>query len=167
MRSSIGFIVLVGMIGAAGHTADGRLGEMAAMTPSSGITQVLVATGIFEPFNLKRRRDNWQAKLRVEGNLSNITYQSSTAIPGGTTGWHSHPGPVFVTVTAGAVTVYNAEDPGCAPRVFTVGQGFIEEETVHILRNEGTLDARWTSANIRPIDQPARFDAPDPATCPF
>ena len=27
--------------------------------------------------------------------------------------------------------------PGCAPRVFTVGQGFIEEETVHILRNEG------------------------------
>jgi hypothetical protein len=51
--------------------------------------------------------------------------------------------------------------------VFTVGQGFIEEETVHILRNEGTLDARWTSANIRPIDQPARFDAPDPATCPF
>ena len=63
---------------------DGRLGEMAD-APLLGITQVLVATGDFEPFKVKRTRDNWQAKLRVEGNLSNITYQSSTAVPGGTT----------------------------------------------------------------------------------
>ena len=165
MKPCIGFLALVGMIRAAEYM--GRFGEIAARTPSSGITQVVVASGIFEPFNVKRTRDNWEAELKVEGMLTNITYQSSTAIPGATTGWHSHPGPLFITVTAGAVTVYNAEDQTCTPRVFTAGQGFIEPVTVHIIRNEGTVDARWTSANIRPIDQPARFDAPDPRTCPF
>ena len=167
MRSHIGFLMLVGMTWAVGHMAAGRFGEIAAMTPSSGITQILVASGIFESFDVKRKQDNWSAKLNVDGMLTNITYQSSTALPGATTGWHSHPGPLFVTVTAGAVTVYNAEDPTCSPRVFTAGQGFSEPETVHILRNEGAVDARWTSANIRPIDQPARFDAPAPGTCPF
>ena len=50
--------------------------------------------------------------------------------------------------------MYNAEDPTCTPRVFTAGQGFVEPETEHILRNEGTVEARWTSANIRPITSP-------------
>ncbi len=103
-----------------------------------------MATGIFEPFNVKQDQENWQAKLKVNGILTNITYQSSVAVPGATTGWHSHPGPLFITVTAGAVTVYNAEDPTCTPRVFTAGQGFVEPETEHILRNEepSRLDGR-------------------------
>jgi len=164
MKSCIGFLALLAMICATQYTG---VGEIVARTPSSGITQVLVASGIFESFNVKRTRDNWEAELKTEGMLTNITYQSSTAIPGATTGWHSHPGPLFITVTAGAVMVYNAEDPTCTPRVFTAGQGFIEPETVHILRNEGTVEARWTSANIRPIDQPARIDAPAPENCPF
>lgn len=168
MKSRMGVLVLLGgIIWAAGYPGDGRLGQIAQATPSSGITQVLVATGVFEPFNVKRTRDNWESELKTEGILTNISYQSSTAIPGATTGWHSHPGPVFITVTAGAVTVYNAEDPTCTPRVFTAGQGLVEPKTVHILRNEGTVDARWTSANIRPIDQPNRYDAADPGICPF
>jgi hypothetical protein len=138
-----------------------------AATPSSGITQVLVASGVFEPFHDKRKFGEWKADLKIDGMPTTISYQSSVATPGGTTGWHSHSGPIFITVTAGAVTVYNAEDPTCTPRVFTAGQGFVEPETVHVLRNEGSVDARWTSANIRPVDQPARFDAPDPGTCSF
>jgi quercetin dioxygenase-like cupin family protein len=167
MRTRIGLLLLMGVIWAAEYAPGVPSIEIAARTPSSGITQVLVATGIFEPFNVKQDQENWQAKLKVNGILTNITYQSSVAVPGATTGWHSHPGPLLITVTAGAVTVYNAEDPTCTPRVFTAGQGFVEPETQHILRNEGTVEARWTSANIRPIDQPARFDAPAPGTCPF
>lgn len=165
MRPCIGLLTFAGIVWAVQYI--GGFGEIGARTPSSGITQVLVASGIFEPVKVKRKTANWEAELQLEEMLTNITYQSSTAIPGATTGWHSHPGPLLITVTAGAVTVYNAEDPTCTPRVFTAGQGFIEPETVHILRNEGSVDARWTSANIRPIDQPARFDAPDPGTCPF
>ena len=58
-----------------------------------GITPVLVATGIFEPFNVKQDQENWEAKLKVNGILTNITYQSSVAVPGATTGWRSSPGP--------------------------------------------------------------------------
>jgi quercetin dioxygenase-like cupin family protein len=167
MKSVIGAVALAGMIWAAASVKEGLFGAIVAATPSSGITQVPVATGVFAPFNVKRTRENWEVELKAEGTFTTISYQSSTAIPGATTGWHSHPGPLFVTVTAGAVTVYNAEDPTCSPRVFTAGQGFVEPKTVHILRNEGTVDARWTSANIRPIDQPTRYDAADPGTCPF
>lgn len=167
MKSFFSVLALVCLIWSAGSGVDGLLGEIVAATPSSGITQVPVATGVFAPFNVKRTRENWEVELKAEGAFTTISYQSSTAIPGATTGWHSHPGPVLITVTAGAVTVYNAEDPTCTPRVFTAGQGLIEPETVHILRNEGTVDARWTSANIRPIDQPNRYDASDPGVCPF
>lgn len=167
MRTRIGLLLFIGVIWAAEYAPGVPSIEVAARTPSSGITQVLVATGVFEPFNVKPKHENWHAKLTVDGILTTITYQSSVAVPGATTGWHSHPGPVLITVTAGAVTVYNAEDSMCTPRTFTAGEGFVELETAHILRNEGTVEARWTSANIRPIDQPTRFDAPAPATCPF
>ena len=166
MKSSVSVVMICGVMLAASHFGDSRSTGSAFATPSSGITQVPVASGVFDPFHVSRKFDGWKALLKVD-ELTTIAYQSSTAIPGGSTGWHSHPGPVFITVTAGTVTVYNAEDPACTPRVFTAGEGLVEPETVHILRNEGTVEAKWTSANIRPIDQPARFDEPAPATCPF
>src|SRR5262245_24908431 len=40
-----------------------------------------------------------------------VAVQEVTIAPGGTTGWHSHPGPVVVVVKAGALT-YVREDHG-------------------------------------------------------
>jgi quercetin dioxygenase-like cupin family protein len=36
----------------------------------------------------------------------------------GNTGWHMHPGPSLITVTAGTITAYDGDDPTCAPRTF-------------------------------------------------
>ena len=33
--------------------------------------------------------------------------------PGKSTGWHFHPGPTFIIVTAGTLTRYQANDPTC------------------------------------------------------
>ena len=53
--------------------------------------------------------------------------------PGGHTGWHSHPGPVFVMVTAGTLTKYEADDPDLTPQVYPKGTGFVEYPgVVHI-----------------------------------
>ena len=33
------------------------------------------------------------------------------------TGWHTHPGPVFITVVQGEVTFYEYDDPTCTPTI--------------------------------------------------
>jgi quercetin dioxygenase-like cupin family protein len=82
--------------------------------------------------------------------------------PGGHTGWHSHPGISFVTVEAGQVTEYNADDPG-VPHVFPTGTGFVEEAgRVHIMRNEGTTDLELVAFQIIPFGATRRIDEPAP-----
>ena len=55
--------------------------------------------------------------------------------PGGTSGWHTHPGPAVVTVTEGEVEVTNAVD--CVPRTYRQGEAFMDpgQGNVHIARN--------------------------------
>src|SRR5918999_5730569 len=58
--------------------------------------------------------------------------------PGGHTGWHSHPGPVLVTVKSGALRVIYANDCTGLGTVYEAGDTFVDrgDETVHIARNE-------------------------------
>ncbi len=44
--------------------------------------------------------------------------------PGASTGWHTHPGPVIVTVVSGAVTILDGSS--CDSRVYGAGEAFIE-----------------------------------------
>ena len=52
--------------------------------------------------------------------------------PGATTGWHKHPGPVYITVTSGELTFYEIGDPTCSPKVYKAGQGFVDYGAGHI-----------------------------------
>src|SRR5215211_1568632 len=57
--------------------------------------------------------------------------------PGGSTGWHHHPGVVLVPVKAGTVTEYDAQ---CHKSVYKAGKGFVESNSeVHLVRNEGDV----------------------------
>ena len=60
--------------------------------------------------------------------------------PGGTTGWHTHPGPVLVNVTEGALEVVNARD--CVSRRYEAGQAFIDpgQGNVHAAMNASDTD---------------------------
>jgi hypothetical protein len=95
--------------------------------------------------------------------------QSNTWAPGGTTGWHTHPGHSLIIVTAGAVTAYDGDDRKCRPRVYTSGMGFVDSggDHVHNLRNEGTVEARTIAVQLIPADAVRRIDAPAPGTCGF
>jgi hypothetical protein len=44
--------------------------------------------------------------------------------PGGYTGWHSHPGPVLITVTKGELTFHEYDDGECKKVVLTAGQAY-------------------------------------------
>jgi Cupin domain len=84
-------------------------------------------------------------------------------------GWHMHPGPSFITVTAGTVTVYRGDDPDCTPHVYTAGNTFMEiAGVVHIVRNEDPhVPAQTIAVQLIPNGADRRMDADDPGNCHF
>ncbi|MEX2156315.1 MAG: hypothetical protein WD773_05695 [Gemmatimonadales bacterium] len=56
--------------------------------------------------------------------------------PGGSVGWHTHHGPVIVTVASGALSIINASD--CVRRVYAAGKAFVDpgQGNVHVGFNE-------------------------------
>ncbi|WP_352663350.1 cupin domain-containing protein [Mesorhizobium sp. M0621] len=63
-----------------------------------------------------------------------IAVRTHDYAPGSSTGWHSHPGPVFITVTEGEVTLYEGDDPTCTPKVVSKGHGYVDTGRGHIGR---------------------------------
>jgi quercetin dioxygenase-like cupin family protein len=73
--------------------------------------------------------------------------------PGGSTGWHHHPGVVLVSVGSGTVTEY---DPECHKTVIQAGKGFVESNgEVHIVHNEGNADAVFYVTFVIPTTTPS------------
>jgi quercetin dioxygenase-like cupin family protein len=59
--------------------------------------------------------------------------------PGGSFGWHSHPGPVLVAVSKGTLTFYEPKGARCSRSTITANHAFIEDgQDVHLARNEGS-----------------------------
>lgn len=76
-------------------------------TPASGFTGTTLALGrfdemdVFNQFTPPPNEGNiWLSWQKTKG-LSDLYVQSNVWQPGGTTGWHSHPGHSLITVTAG------------------------------------------------------------------
>jgi quercetin dioxygenase-like cupin family protein len=110
----------------------------------------------------------WRSMPKTEG-LSDIYVQSNVWAPGGSTGWHSHPGHSLIIVTAGTVTNYEGHDPACKPHVYKTGMAFVDPggDHIHILRNEGTVEAKTIAIQFLPADAARRIDVADPGNCHF
>jgi quercetin dioxygenase-like cupin family protein len=109
----------------------------------------------------------WNLKTKVKGD-SDVYIVQNTFPPGADTGWHTHPGPSLVTVTAGTITAYEADAPNCAPTIYNTGDSFTDLGCgdVHLLRNEGSVCAVTIVVQIIPAGQLRRIDADQPANCP-
>jgi hypothetical protein len=90
----------------------------------------------------------------------------------GHTGWHSHPGPVLVTVKSGGLRVIYANDCTGVGTLYEAGDSFVDRgsETVHIARNESaTANVElWATYLVPGAPGTAfRIDAPEPTvpTC--
>jgi quercetin dioxygenase-like cupin family protein len=146
----------------------------ASATPASGFVGSTIAKGRFEDIDVMNQSfpaeftRPWISIQKTKG-PSDLYVQNNVWVPGGTTGWHTHPGHSLIVVTAGAVTAYEADDPACTPHVYTTGMGFVDPggDHVHLLRNEGTVEARTVAVQLVPADAVRRSDAPAPATCSF
>jgi quercetin dioxygenase-like cupin family protein len=107
-------------------------------------------------------------KLQTKSSVDFVTQQIRIA-PGGSTGWHGHPGPVLVTVKAGELTLVYANEGNCQGRTYRAGESFVDrgDETVHNAFNRGSTETELWATYLVPgaPGAPARIDAGDPSIC--
>jgi quercetin dioxygenase-like cupin family protein len=176
-RLTRGITWLVLLSAAIAVTALHRPGTALATT-AEGYKSTLLALGRFgeidvfsslpRGLNGKGNELLWQSLQKTKG-PSDVYVQSNVWAPGGSTGWHSHPGDSLIIVTAGAVTDYEGHDPNCKPHVYKTGMGFVDPGGghVHILRNEGDVEAKTIAVQLIPADAARRIDVADPGNCHF
>jgi quercetin dioxygenase-like cupin family protein len=138
---------------------------IAAATPGSGAVGTILSVGTL-PAGVKINTP--ELKISTRDDVQIVT-QTITIAPGGHTGWHSHPGPVFVTISAGTMTFYDADDPSCSAGTYATGDSFVDRGGghVHNARNESTVDLVLYATYLVPVGAPIRTDVPNPGTCPF
>jgi hypothetical protein len=120
-------------------------------SPASGVTPTLLARGTYDSFAVKSNPQGpGMFKAASKAPIDVVVRQHSYAARG-STGWHSHPYPVFVTVVEGQVTFYDYDDPTCTPVVVSAGEGYVDSGHGHIGRNETDEPARDISVILAPV----------------
>jgi len=167
MKSKWVWTIMVVALGAAVYA-----GTVLATLPSQ-FTSATLAKAQLDELKIKgeSKADHWNVKLKTKGQ-TDMYVQSNVWSPGGSSGWHTHPGPSLITVTAGAVTVYEGDDPSCTPHVYSASgpNSFVDVGggDVHLVRNEGTVEARAVVVQFVPTGAARRIDVtPAPGNCPF
>ena len=104
--------------------------------------------------------DGHSVRVKTKG-VSDVYLVHNRIAPGGHTGWHSHPGPSFISVVAGTATAYEDDHPG--GHEFEAGTTFVDSgEHRHIIVNEGDVDLELIAFQILPEGAPRRTDEPAP-----
>jgi quercetin dioxygenase-like cupin family protein len=137
------------------------VGAALATTPS-GVTATPLTRATLGEF--KAKNDGIKVKsVRGSADIAIVKLEIS---PGGSTGWHHHPGVVMVAVDSGSVTEYDAQ---CHPTVIDAGNGFVESKgEVHLVRNEGDVKAVLYATFLIPTATPPggqTISDPQPQEC--
>lgn len=161
MKTRFWLVLLTAVVGVALY------GGTVLATPGMGVSSTLFAVGTFEELEAKTLSSDWQARISTKGS-TDVHMLENRIVPGGTFGWHSHPGPSIVVVKSGELTLYRADDPSCTPQRFGVGSGFVDDGgDVHVVRNEGAVDAIVYVTSLVPEGAGRRIDKPSPGNCSF
>ena len=139
-------------------------GAIAAASAPRGVTPTVLARGSFDAFKVMSNPDNCGLfKAEAKAPIDIVVRRHDYAV-GATTGWHSHPYSVFITVISGTVTFYSYDDPTCTPKVVSAGQGYVDSGHGHIGRNESGQPAADVSVIMAPVGGSFRseLDAPNP-----
>jgi quercetin dioxygenase-like cupin family protein len=129
----------------------------ALATTPSGLVNVLLARGT----------DASDGTLPIQMG-TDVVMAQITVDPGGSSGWHSHPGGAIIVVKQGTPTVYRAIGSQCHSTTYGAGDAFIERAgEVDDVLNAGTAPyVLYVTFPRVPPGGSARIDEPDPGTCP-
>jgi quercetin dioxygenase-like cupin family protein len=123
----------------------------AQAAPPSGVSGTVLATGTMAH----------RFELETHG-PSEFVVQHVTIQPGGSTGWHYHPGTVLVVVQQGTVT---RTDDHCRAVSYSAGQSLVEPggpHHVHLGRNLGTGPAELYLTYVQRAGSELAVPAADP-----
>ena len=142
------------------------LAGAALATPPTGFTTKLLARGSAGHLHVKHNGIRLKTRRGVSADVAVATV---TIDPGGSSGWHHHPGIVLVVVQSGAVTFY---DKKCRGEEHQAGEAFIESsDAPGLAKNTGTGTAVVQATFIVPASKapapptPLRIDDPQPKRC--
>jgi len=151
-------------------------------TPQQSFSSKRLAMATFSDIfsHVQSKDPKWKEMIKTEGS-SDLYVQENTWDPSApgcdnkcipSTGWHTHPGPSFVIVTQGSVTVYDGDDPTCTKHVYTANtenNAFFDpgDGHVHIIRNESGAVAKTIAVQLIPAGADRRQDADNPGNCSF
>src|SRR6266540_2736339 len=123
-------------------------------TPPSGLTNIPLARG--------SNTSDGTIPLKAG---TDVALAQITVNPGGSSGWHSHPGGAIVVVREGSLTVYQSVGSKCETTTYTAGQAFIERpDEVNQVINTGTIPyVLFVTFPRVPLGESARTDEPAPA----
>jgi quercetin dioxygenase-like cupin family protein len=148
---------LVPLVAAA--AVAGGFAAYALATPSSGQHPTTPAVGtLAAPQQVNADRLKFQSKDDADVATFSVTYD-----PLGFSGWHTHPGIVFVVVQSGSVV----RQVGCASHAYTAGESFIESDEQpagQVSNPSATTPAVLTVMQITPHGNPRRVEG-DPPSC--
>jgi hypothetical protein len=169
-------LLTVSVLGAAVYAG------LALATPPSGVTNPpwspVVGTfpggidaKVKPATNSGNAAGSWQIRITAKG-WTDVHILENVIAPGGTFGWHSHPGPSLVIVKTGTLSIYQA--PDCKPKDVGPsspnGSTFIDQgHDTHMVRNNSTTDtADVYVVSFVPAGYGRRTDEPNPnpSICP-
>jgi quercetin dioxygenase-like cupin family protein len=146
------------------------IATVALATPPLGfiVNQILakgvVPSDIRQQIEITRNPDGsvepWEAELHAHGS-TDFYIQHLVLAPGGYSGWHTHPGILIGTVTAGGIDFYDAN---CRKRSVAAGEVYFENGNVHGIVNTGSVNADLSIAYLIKHNAPRRLEA-DAPTC--
>jgi quercetin dioxygenase-like cupin family protein len=158
-------VAVAGLVTALVHT-------VMATPPSNIVSATVVARASFvEPTDIKFKINNGSEEVIHAPEAQETVMQQIVIGPGGSTGWHSHPGPAVALIKSGELTLYSSEDPTCTPRTYSAGQAFIDpgQGHAHLARNLSTSEnvEVWVTYFDVPAGGSPRLDEANPGNCGF
>lgn len=108
-------------------------GSALGTPPSDVVSAPILARGDFVEdvgVKVKFERDG-RTVVSNAPSAGEVVVQEITIAPGGTTGWHSHPGPVVVVVKAGTLMYVRAVGDECIQTPYTAGTAFVDPGQGH------------------------------------
>lgn len=153
MKRAVGWVLV--SVGLAGVIMAMTLVPSGA-TPPSGLTNIPLARG--------SNTSDGTIPLKAG---SDVAIAQITVSPGGSSGWHSHPGGAIVVVQQGSLTVYRSVGSQCQTTNYTAGQAFVERpDEVNQVVNTGSAPyVLYVTFPRVPQGASARTDETDPGTC--
>ena len=131
-------------------------GYKAHATPPSGLVNIPIARGT----------DISDGTLPLQFG-TDVAMAQITVDPGGSSGWHSHPGGAIVVVKTGTLTVYRSLGNQCQTETYSAGQAFVERpgELDNVLNMTSSPYVLFVTFPSVPQGVSPRTDEPNPGTC--